>query len=60
MSLNIHVVHSVANSFYLIISNFKVCHHPPISAFYFEDEKAGVSLNGHSKSLLIHTQWVYI
>lgn len=27
----------------------QVCHHPPISAFYLEDEKAGVSLNGHSK-----------
>ncbi|KAI8339116.1 hypothetical protein BC941DRAFT_394549 [Chlamydoabsidia padenii] len=26
----------------------QVCHHPPISAFYLEDEKAGVSLNGHS------------
>ncbi|KAI8888165.1 Oxysterol-binding protein [Backusella circina FSU 941] len=26
----------------------QVCHHPPISAFYFEDEKAGISLNGHS------------
>lgn len=24
-----------------------VCHHPPISAFYLENEKAGVSLNGH-------------
>ena len=31
----------------------QVCHHPPISAFYLEDEKAGVSLNGHSK-LLFH------
>lgn len=27
----------------------QVGHHPPISAFYLEDEKAGVSLNGHSK-----------
>ncbi|CAO3631778.1 unnamed protein product [Cunninghamella blakesleeana] len=26
----------------------QVKHHPPISAFYLEDEKAGVSLNGHS------------
>ncbi|KAI9365723.1 hypothetical protein BD770DRAFT_336197 [Pilaira anomala] len=26
----------------------QVGHHPPISAFYLEDEKAGVSLNGHS------------
>ncbi|KAI9265609.1 hypothetical protein BY458DRAFT_457883 [Sporodiniella umbellata] len=26
----------------------QVCHHPPISAFYLEDEKAGVSLNGHT------------
>ncbi|CDH53736.1 oxysterol binding protein [Lichtheimia corymbifera JMRC:FSU:9682] len=26
----------------------QVCHHPPISAFYLQDEKAGVSLNGHS------------
>ncbi|CAO3587832.1 unnamed protein product [Absidia cylindrospora] len=26
----------------------QVCHHPPISAFYLEDEEAGVSLNGHS------------
>ncbi|CDS09367.1 hypothetical protein LRAMOSA10727 [Lichtheimia ramosa] len=25
----------------------QVCHHPPISAFYLQDEKAGVSLNGH-------------
>ncbi|KAL0096397.1 hypothetical protein J3Q64DRAFT_1669198 [Phycomyces blakesleeanus] len=25
----------------------QVRHHPPISAFYLEDEKAGVSLNGH-------------
>ncbi|KAI8381536.1 uncharacterized protein BYT42DRAFT_566866 [Radiomyces spectabilis] len=26
----------------------QVCHHPPISAFYLENEKAGISLNGHS------------
>ncbi|SAM03677.1 hypothetical protein [Absidia glauca] len=26
----------------------QVCHHPPVSAFYLEDEQAGVSLNGHS------------
>ncbi|KAI9314604.1 hypothetical protein BX666DRAFT_2029475 [Dichotomocladium elegans] len=25
----------------------QVCHHPPISAFYLQNEKAGVSLNGH-------------
>ncbi|KAI7865840.1 hypothetical protein BDF14DRAFT_1729488 [Spinellus fusiger] len=25
----------------------QVCHHPPISAFYLQDDKAGVSLNGH-------------
>ncbi|KAI7854961.1 hypothetical protein BDC45DRAFT_535090 [Circinella umbellata] len=26
----------------------QVCHHPPISAFYLQHEKTGVSLNGHS------------
>jgi len=26
----------------------QVSHHPPISAFYLEDKKAGVCLNGHS------------
>ncbi|KAI8582285.1 hypothetical protein K450DRAFT_228235 [Umbelopsis ramanniana AG] len=25
----------------------QVSHHPPISAFYLEDEKTGISLNGH-------------
>ncbi|KAI9351949.1 hypothetical protein BD770DRAFT_445695 [Pilaira anomala] len=25
----------------------QVCHHPPVSAFYLESEKEGVSLNGH-------------
>lgn len=33
-----------------------VCHHPPISAFYLQDEKAGVSLNGHCKYLFISLQ----
>lgn len=27
----------------------QVCHHPPISAFYLENEDNGVSLNGHCK-----------
>lgn len=37
----------------------QVCHHPPISAFYLEDEKAGVSLNGHSKRHLAGLKGLY-
>lgn len=33
----------------------QVCHHPPVSAFYLEDEQAGVSLNGHSKLIICLT-----
>jgi hypothetical protein len=36
----------------LIYSIFIVCHHPPISAFYLESDKDGVSLNGHCKLFL--------
>lgn len=40
-----------------ILFSEQVSHHPPISAVYLENQKAGVSANGHSMYIVYFTSY---